>query len=42
MEMEQNLIYGSELATTYEITVKNNSTKDYIEDEGSNEYGHYY
>ena len=42
MEMEQNLIYGSELATTYEITVENNSTKDYIEDEGSNEYGHYY
>ena len=42
MEMDQNLIYGSELATTYEITVENNSTKDYIEDEGSNEYGHYY
>ena len=42
MEMEQDLIYGSELATTYEIIIQNNSTKDYIEDEGTDEFGTYY
>ena len=42
MEMDQNMIYGSELATTYEIVVSNESNKDYIEDEGSDEFGKYY
>ena len=43
MEMDQNLLYGSNLATTYEITITNDSEKDYIEkDENPDEYGHYY
>ena len=42
LEIEQNLIYGSELATTYEITIKNESAKDYIEDDGSDDFGRYY
>ncbi len=33
LEMDKSLIYGSELATTYEVSITNNSTKDYIEDE---------
>lgn len=42
LEIDPNLIYGSQLATTYEIEIQNNSAKDYIEEEGSNEFGHYY
>lgn len=42
LEIDQNLIYGSELETTYEITIENKSDKEYIEDEGSNDYGKYY
>ena len=42
MEMDQNLLYGSNLATTYEITLENRSEKDYVEKENSTEYGHYY
>ncbi len=42
MELDKSLMYGSSLETTYEITVINNSDKDYIEDEGSDEYGNYY
>mgnify|MGYP004496598329 FL=1 len=42
LELEQSLIYGSALETTYEIVVKNTSEKDYIEEEGTNEYGTYY
>ena len=41
MELDKSLMYGSSLETTYEITVINNSDKDYIEDEGSDEYGNY-
>ena len=41
MELDQSLLYGSSLETTYEITLKNDSEKDYIEDDDS-EYGHYY
>ena len=42
LEIDKSLIYGSELATTYEITLTNSSTKDYIENEGSDNFGHYY
>lgn len=42
LEMEQELIYGSALSTTYEVTVKNNSVKDYIEPVNSETYGTYY
>ena len=42
LEMEPSLIYGSELETTYELTIENNTAKDYIEEEGSNEFGYYY
>ena len=42
MEIDQSLIYGSALETTYEIVIENKSDKEYIEDEGSNDYGKYY
>ena len=42
VEIEPSLIYGSELKTTYEITITNNSVKDYIEDKESSEFGYYY
>lgn len=42
LEIDQGLIYGSDLEITYEISIENNSDKDYIEDEGSNDYGKYY
>ena len=42
MEIEQNDIYGSDLSVTYKITITNNSVKDFIEDEGTDEYGNYY
>lgn len=42
LEIDKSFIYGSELATTYEITLTNSSTKDYIENEGSDNFGHYY
>ena len=41
LEIEKDLIYGSELATTYEVSIENNSAKDYIENEGTEGYGHY-
>ena len=42
MEMEANMIYGSELKTTYQITIANKSDKDYIEPVNSDKYGTYY
>lgn len=42
MEIEESNIYGSDLSVTYKITIKNNSAKDYVEEEGTNEYGYYY
>ena len=42
LEIESNMIYGSALKTTYEITIKNESSKDYIEDENSDKFGYYY
>lgn len=41
LELEPDLIYGSELKTTYEIEIKNDSSKDYIEEEGSDKFGYY-
>ena len=41
LELDKSLIYGSSLETTYEITIENNSEKDYIETD-SNEFGTYY
>lgn len=41
LEIERDLIYGSELATTYEVTIENNSAKEYIQEEGTTEYGSY-
>ena len=42
LEIDQSLIYGSALETTYEIKIENQSDKDYIEAEGSGDYGKYY
>lgn len=42
LEIDQSLIYGSALETTYEIKIENQSDKEYIEDEGSGDYGKYY
>lgn len=43
MELDKSLMYGSSLETTYEITIENNSDKDYVEeDKDSSEYGNYY
>ena len=42
MEIDQSLIYGSSLETTYEISIENESDIEYIEEEGSNDYGKYY
>ena len=42
MELDQNLIYGSALETTYQLTIENDSDIEYIEDEGSEDYGKYY
>ena len=42
MEIDQSLIYGSSLETTYEIAIENKSDIEYIEEEGSNDYGKYY
>ena len=42
MEMDESLIYGSALETTYEIKIENKSDKEYIEDENSSDYGKYY
>lgn len=42
MELDKSLMYGSSLETTYEITIENNSEKDYVEDKNSSEYGNYY
>ena len=42
IEMERNDIYGSAIETVYEITVKNDSVKDYIENEGDSHYGYYF
>lgn len=39
LELEKDLIYGSELATTYEVTIENNSAKDYIQEKDN--YGDY-
>lgn len=41
LEMDPSLIYGSDLRTTYEIIIENNSAKEYIEDSGTNEFGYY-
>ena len=42
-EIDQSLIYGSELEATYKITITNKSDLDYIEqDENSPTYGYYY
>ena len=44
LEIDPENIYGSNLETTYEVAVKNDSLKDYIEnvEETNNEYGTYY
>ena len=44
VEIDPDNIYGSNLETTYEVTVKNESAKDYIEniEESNSEYGTYY
>lgn len=43
LEIDQNLIYGSELEPTYKITITNKSDLDYIEkNENSPTYGYYY
>lgn len=42
VEMDESMIYGSALETTYEIVISNESAKDYIEGEGSDEFGDYY
>lgn len=42
VEMDPTLIYGSTLETTYQIKITNHTVKDYIEDEGSAEYGYYF
>ena len=41
-EMTSESIYGSTIETTYEITITNNSEKDYIEDNGNPNYGYYF
>lgn len=41
IEIDPDNIYGSNIETTYELTVKNDSVKDYIEKE-EGEYGTYY
>lgn len=41
LEIDPNLVYGSELSTTYEIEIKNDSAKDYIETD-RNKIGNYY
>ena len=42
MEMDQSMIYGSEIETTYDIEIENTSPKDYIEEQGTDEFGDYY
>ena len=44
IEIDPENIYGSNLETTYEVTVKNDSLKDYIEnvEESNSEYGTYF
>ncbi len=42
IEIDPSLIYGSELETTYELVITNNSVKDYIEEPESDEFGYYY
>lgn len=42
IETEPEFIYGSSVKTTYKVAVKNNSPKDFIEDEGNEHYGYYY
>ena len=44
LEIDPENIYGSSLETSYEVTVKNESVKDYIEkvEEGNSEYGTFY
>ena len=42
MELEEGNIYGSNLAVTYKITITNKSDKDYVEKEGTDEYGNYF
>ena len=42
LEMDPNALYGSSMEATYEVTLMNNSYEDYIEDEGSSNYGWYF
>ena len=42
IETEPEFIYGSSVKTTYKVIVKNNSPKDYIENESDKNYGYYY
>ncbi len=42
VEMEQDSIYGSEIQTTYKLTLTNVSEQDYIESAGNSKYGYYF
>ena len=42
LEIDPENIYGSDVELTYEIALSNESTKDYIERENSEEFGYYY
>ena len=42
VEMENSMIYGTGIETTYELTVKNISEEDYVEDQDNPRYGDYF
>lgn len=42
LEIEPDSIYGSSIELTYNISIENDTAKDYIEEESSKEFGSYY
>ena len=42
LEIEPEYIYGSNIELTYEISIKNNSAQDFIEDANDPDFGDYY
>ncbi len=42
LEIDPENIYGSNIELTYQITISNETTKDYIEQDNSEEFGYYY
>ena len=42
LELPPDKMYGSDITTTYEVIITNNTLKDYIEDKDSEDYGTYF